>query len=208
MRNIRSALRSSRPSTLMNSGAAVLGLAEVGGGAAGVDAGAREPAQRHAGSGHGLHDGGAAGSLVGRPEGEQHRGAAHDAAAQGQDEIRRHFAAGDGAEDQAEDHGDPAGAPPGAADPGRAKDDDGDAAGDPVRVDLGLERSPSPGDARPASSSGWPNCCTMPWSRAASSSCANRDAATSITNSLYRRRHSATTRIAVKMSEAMPWKIR
>ena len=122
--------------------APVLGLAEVGGGAAGVDAGAREPGQRDTGAGHGLHDGGAAGSLVGRSESEQHRGAAHDAAAQGQDEIRRHFAAGDGAEDQAEDHGDPAGPPPRAADPGRAKDDDGDAAGDPVRVDLGLGAHP------------------------------------------------------------------
>ena len=123
-------------------GAPVLGLTEVGGGASGVDAGAREPRQRDTGSGHGLHDSGAARSLVWRSESEQHRGAAHDAAAQGQDEIRRHFAAGDGAEDQAEDHGDPAGAPPRAADPGRAKDDDGDAAGDPVRVDLGLGAHP------------------------------------------------------------------
>ena len=120
----------------------VLGLAEVGGGAARVDAGAGEPSQGHPGPGHGLDDGRAPGSLVGGAEAQQHGGAAHDAAAEGEDEIRRYFAAGDSAEDHAEEHRDPPGAPPCPADPRRAKDDDGDGAGDPVRVDLGRGAHP------------------------------------------------------------------
>ena len=114
----------------------IVGIGEVGRGASRVDAGAGEPRQGHAGSRHGGDDRGAPWPLVGRPEDEQHRRAAHDPGAQRQDDVQgSRLCSRDAEDDRDDDHG-PADAAPGAADPRRTQHDRGDHAGDERRADL------------------------------------------------------------------------
>ena len=99
MRNMRSALRSSRPSTLMNSDRPSSASAKYG-----VELRASTPARVSRASGTPARamaatTAGPARPLVGRAEDEQHRRAADDAGAQREHDVQRPALRGGDAED-------------------------------------------------------------------------------------------------------------